>query len=431
MIVHLHIGTPKSGTTYLQRLMARNRDRLAADGVLWAGRVWADQVHAVRDVLDVHPGGQRSDEAAGAWDRFVAEVDAWEGRAAVLSMEWLVHATPAQVGYIAGSLRHHEVRVVATARDIARAVPSQWQEQMQNWATWTWEEYLDAVTSDEPFEREAGRQFHTDHDLGRIMRTWAEAVPADRMRLVTIPGRGADDALLWRRFAEAIEVDPEGYDTRVPELNESLGAASAELMRRINVTTREQGLQWRLGDPLLKWGLAKGVLSGRRGQEARLVLPAEHHEWAVLESKRHIRQVEELGIPVIGSLEELVPQPAVLAEPVVTAPEELLDAAVDGVAGLVVALAAQGEADRLAAAEAQRRAADETERLAAEVERLAAEARAAEAARTSARAKRVLARAIRRGARPVVRVARQGAARLAGAAHGPSGVWARPEVNAG
>lgn len=403
MIVYLHIGTPKSGTTYLQQLMECNRERLAAQGILWVGREWADQVHAVRDVLDVHPGGQRTDEAAGAWDRFVAEVDAWQGRAAILSMEWLVHATPAQVGFIAGSLRHHELRVVATARDIARAVPSQWQEQMQNWATWTWEEYLDAVTCDEPYARDAGHQFHTDHDLGRIMRTWAAAVPVGRMRLVTVPGRGADDALLWRRFAEAIEVDPQGYDTDVPALNESLGAASAELMRRINVVTREQGLQWRLGDPLLKWALAKGVLSKRRGQEARLTLPAEHQEWAVLESKRHIREVEELGVPVIGSLDELVPEPIDPDEPVVTDPEQLLEASVDGLAGLVIALAAKAEAERLAVAEAERIAAAEADRLAAEAERIAADARAAEAARASARAKRLLVRVARRGAGSAVR----------------------------
>jgi hypothetical protein len=402
VIVYLHIGTPKSGTTYLQCLMDGNRERLADQGVLWVGREWGDQVHAVRDVLDVHPGGQCTDEAAGAWSRLVDEVDAWQGRAAVVSMEWLVHATAAQVGFIAGSLRHHEVRVIATARDIARAVPSQWQEQMQNWATWAWEEYLEAVTCAEPFSREAGRQFHTDHDLGRILRNWVEAIPAERMRVITVPGRGADDALLWRRFAEAIEVDPEGYDTHVPALNESIGAASAELMRRLNVATRERGLEWRVGDPILKWGLAKGVLSRRRGQEPRLVLPPEHHEWAVLESKRHNREIEELGIPVIGSLDELVPDVPDAAEPVVTGPEQLLDAAVDGLAGLVLTLGEKAETARLAAAEA--------ERLAAEAERLAVEEAdriaAAEAARVTAKAKRVAVRVARRGATSGVRALR-------------------------
>ena len=49
MIVYLHIGTPKSGTSYLQDICLLNRERLAADGVLWPGREWGDQVRAVQE----------------------------------------------------------------------------------------------------------------------------------------------------------------------------------------------------------------------------------------------------------------------------------------------------------------------------------------------------------------------------------------------
>ena len=44
--VYLHVGTPKSGTTYLQRVLDHNRERLAAAGVLVVGDEHVDRVHA-------------------------------------------------------------------------------------------------------------------------------------------------------------------------------------------------------------------------------------------------------------------------------------------------------------------------------------------------------------------------------------------------
>lgn len=343
MLVYLHIGTPKSGTTYLQEICTLNREVLADRGVLWPGRRWDEQVRAIRDVLSFSPGGESSTLDRGGWAWLRDQIAGWRGRAVLVSMEWLVHATPAQVEVIVGSLRPHEVRVVVTARDIARTVPAQWQEQMQNWATWTWEEYLSAVTSEHPLEHDAGRQFYTDHDLGRILRTWSEQVPAEHITLVTVPGREAPRDLLWRRFAEAISVDTAAIDTAVPFANASLGAASAELMRRINVASREAGLSWRVGDPMLKWALAKGVLSERRDDEPRLTLPPEHHDWAARESRRLIGDVQAAGVPVVGSLVELMPAPADLTDPAgpvsVTA-DQMLAAAVDGIAGLTMLVGA-------------------------------------------------------------------------------------------
>ena len=94
MIVWLHIGTPKSGTTYLQDLMGRNRQQLAADGVLWPGEDWRDQVRAVRDVLDFFPNGVDNPAIRGWWATVRDRILAWDGPAAIMSMEWLVHARP-------------------------------------------------------------------------------------------------------------------------------------------------------------------------------------------------------------------------------------------------------------------------------------------------------------------------------------------------
>lgn len=344
MIVWLHIGTPKSGTSYVQDVMALNRERLAAAGVLWPGETWRDQVRAVRDVLDFFPNDVVNPAIKGWWDRLRAEILAWEGQAAVISMEWLVHARPDQVQKIRESLAPHEVRVVVTARDLARSVPAQWQEQVQNWAVWTWEEYVGDVTAGVQFDEPPGRQFWTDHDLGRMLRNWAEGgVPMEHITLVTVPGRGAPPDLLWDRFAGVIGVDPAGYDTKVRPSNTSIGAASAELLRRVNVMTREAGLDWAYGDPVVKWTLAKRILGPRRRKEEAITLPTAHREWAERESRRLIAEVEELGVPVVGALEELMPGDSAFGDGSGPTEAQMLDAALDGLTGLAMNLAKRVE----------------------------------------------------------------------------------------
>ena len=52
--VLLHVGLPKSGTSYLQKLLSANRERLRGHGVLFPGADWSDQVVAVRDVRGLY-----------------------------------------------------------------------------------------------------------------------------------------------------------------------------------------------------------------------------------------------------------------------------------------------------------------------------------------------------------------------------------------
>ncbi len=50
--VYLHVGAPKSGTTYLQQTLRTNRDRLEAAGVLVAGESHVELVHAAMVVRE-------------------------------------------------------------------------------------------------------------------------------------------------------------------------------------------------------------------------------------------------------------------------------------------------------------------------------------------------------------------------------------------
>ncbi len=63
----LHIGTMKSGTTFVQQVLWHHRDRLTGSGVCFPGRPgYAQQIAAVRDVLDLR-GPLGPAEVDGAW----------------------------------------------------------------------------------------------------------------------------------------------------------------------------------------------------------------------------------------------------------------------------------------------------------------------------------------------------------------------------
>ncbi len=78
--VFLHVGLPKTGTTYLQTLLWDNRDELLRQGVLLPGGSSRDHLWASGAVREDPHLPRRSPEAPAAWDRLVEEITAWEGR---------------------------------------------------------------------------------------------------------------------------------------------------------------------------------------------------------------------------------------------------------------------------------------------------------------------------------------------------------------
>ena len=87
--VYLHVGSPKSGTTYLQRVLRHNQEELGRQGVLVAGRTHGDLVHAGFVVREDPRLARLPERASGAWDRLVEEVRGFRGHTAIISYELL------------------------------------------------------------------------------------------------------------------------------------------------------------------------------------------------------------------------------------------------------------------------------------------------------------------------------------------------------
>lgn len=329
--VFLHVGTPKSGTTYLQAVLAANKRRLADEAaVLYPGRTWSDQVRATRDVIGANPHGQEDASVEGAWKALTEEIAAWDGDA-VVSMEWLGSAGPKRVPHIVESLAQARVEVVVTVRDLARTIPAAWQEFVQNWNDWGWSEFLASVSAENPKATPAGRLFWVQQDIVRMLAVWRDVLPPEQVHVVTLPPRGAPAGLLWNRFASVLGVDPHRFDATGGGSNESLGLESTELMLRLNRASRLDNMAWDVYRENLKGTLAKRGLSRRKPHESTVALPGSLHGWVRACAADQVEAIRSSGAHVVGDLADLEPRlddEGILPDAV--APEAVLDAAVDG-----------------------------------------------------------------------------------------------------
>ena len=204
--VFLHVGLPKSGTSYVQKTLTANKDCLKREGLLFPGNGWVAQVRAVQDVRQMKLAPSKRKGVSGAWDKLVAEIAAWPGDA-IVSMEWLGPATPEHIRAIVDDLSPARVQVIFTARDLARTVPAAWQEFMQNREEWTWSEFLDSVVADEAPPTSPGARFWAQQDLAALLGNWTSNVPVEDVHVVTLPHPGAGPDVLWQRMCQVLGSD--------------------------------------------------------------------------------------------------------------------------------------------------------------------------------------------------------------------------------
>lgn len=332
--VALHVGAMKSGTSYIQSQLFANREELARQGVLVPGNTWGDQVRGTLDVLGRSPHG--FGDVTGAWRKLVDQVDAWSGTA-VISMEFFGPVAPPLIRQVTGSFRDAEVTAIITLRDLNRSIAAMWQETVQNGRHWTWPEYLDGVYRARPRPERtaedmtlAGRTFWRQQSIVRMARRWSGVLGRDRVALVTVPPPGARPELLMERFAEVVGFDSTPLKAG-PTANQAVGAASAQVLRRMNELLAERELEFPLGAQMRKFDLAKQVLGARRKQEPAIGLPVA--DWVVAQAAKMVGNLQSYRL--VGDWSDLDPVPVPGIDPTTVPAEEVFEAAVAGLAGLV------------------------------------------------------------------------------------------------
>lgn len=336
--VVLHLGSMKSGTSFVQNVLGHHKEALAQQGVLFPGERWRTQVLAVRELIGQGGDGQEPVAPDGPWTRLVDEVRAWDGTA-VVSMEFLAPRSTDKIQQILASFPDTEVHAVLTCRDLGRNIPAMWLESVQNGGITPWGDYLDAVRHRRSGDKVA-RSFWKHQGIPEIAARWAGEVGSDRLSLVTVPPAGAAPDLLWRRFADAVGFEPEGYDLDV-RANRSIGLASAQLLLRLNQSYHaELGAMPPTYDTYVKHKLAKRGLVHHGVDEPRLGLD---ESWVVKAGESQIERLQKAGHHVVGDLFDLHPMPVEGIHADEVGVDEVLAAAV---AGLQHAVAVWADTDR-------------------------------------------------------------------------------------
>ena len=301
-VVYLHVGAPKTGTTYLQDRLLANRERLADHGVGYPVGHGGDMFGAALDLIDRPWGGQR-EQVHGEWDHLAERVRRCEGTVLV-SHEVLAGATRDQVSRALGDL-DGEVHIVYSARDIARQVPAEWQETVKHRYPKSFRRFLKRVQAAE--RRDSPMWFWRVQALPDVLDRWAVDLPPEHVHLVTVPPPGAAPGKLWRRYCRAFGIDPRwAPEHAAVRQNVSLGIDEIAMLRELNRRLKKAGLDSDSYRTLVRHVVAHQTLA-RREQMRGVVLPPKARGWAKEIADEWVEHVEGSGIHVVGNLEDLRP----------------------------------------------------------------------------------------------------------------------------
>jgi hypothetical protein len=306
--VYVHIGAPKTGTTYLQDRLGLNVRELSRHHVHIPSRsrlVRPGSFHfrAALDLLDQDWGGPPG-HAEGAWDALVRRVRRLDGTV-VISHEILAPAPPEKIARLERDLAGSELHVVYSARDLARQAPAGWQESVKQGRRWSYQRYLDRVVRGRTW-------FARAFDLPTVLTRWGEGIPPEHVHVVTVPQADAliaEPDLLWHRFCRAFDIDPAWAPVDSDSTNASLGSAETQVLRRLNQRLGRRVRRSAEYDELILRMLATETL-GRRSRP--ILLPPRLHGWAEERGQEYAEWLAHSGVDVVGDPTDLLPaSPAV------------------------------------------------------------------------------------------------------------------------
>jgi hypothetical protein len=340
----VHVGAPKTGTTYVQDRLALNAPTLRRHGYRYPTGSHGDMFLAALDLLDRPWGGMRP-QAQGEWEALVRRTRRSRGTV-VISHEILAGAKPAEAARALDDLSFAEVHVVYTARDVARQVAAEWQEQLKHQRKVSFRTFLRQIR--ETDQRKSTRWFWRVQGLPGVLERWGNGLPPAQVHVVTVPQPGAPPGELWRRFCTAVGIDPAWAPLEGERRNPSIGTAESTLLRRLNARLKDAGLASDQYRALVRQLVVHETLAARPGMEP-VTLPPDAHDWAEEVAQSWIDQALGSGVDVVGDLEELRPRrPAPDAEwhdPDKPRPRDVASAGVDALVALSLEAARRPDPD--------------------------------------------------------------------------------------
>jgi hypothetical protein len=301
--VYMHIGPPKTGTTYIQSTLRAWHKDLKLAGFLFPGIPMFNHFTAALDArgnlgYGIHVGEETErTKAVGAWDRLLKKARSFDGTV-IISHEVFASCDDEHARAAIRDLSGTELHLVVTARDPARQIVSSWQQRVRQGSKTP----LDTVAENV----QKRRALSSGQDISALTERWAHDLDPDHVHIVTVPPSGSDPTLLWRRFAEVVGIDAQRFDSsRTQRSNEGRGWIEIELLRRLNVALddRMPHVQFHRMVPRYYAGkILAGLPSSRK-----VMMPESLRPVADDIADRWIETIKQRGYDLAGDLEDLRP----------------------------------------------------------------------------------------------------------------------------
>jgi hypothetical protein len=332
--IFMHIGAPKSGTSYLQDRFAANRDLLAEQGLTYPSTRVGNHFEPALDLIQ-RPWAGELDKAKGQWDALVAEAAKTKGDV-LISHEILAAASEEQVLRARQGFAQDEWHVIYTMRDLGRQLPAEWQEMVKHRSTLRFRGFMKKVQDQPPGSSDFW--FWRVQSLPDVLTRWGAGVEPEHIHLVTVPGPGGPRNALWERFCSVVGLDPDLDYADSETTNASLGVSEVAALRRLNRLLRKEGVSRDVYVRKVRELIVREVFAERDTRTARV--PRQWHEYVDEIVAGWLEWIEGSGIDVVGDARELVPDwgTGPIPNPDKPDPEDVATAAIQALAAILVDL---------------------------------------------------------------------------------------------
>lgn len=332
----VHIGAPKTGTTFLQAVLRANTETLRGYGFALAAEKQRDVFAATNDLVgDSGTPLTKELRDEGAWDAMATRLRSSDAPTVIYSDERLASLTRRRIARVAALGTDREIHVVYATRELGTLMPSAWQEHVKHGSDESMIEWGERILRSDPSVASRFFFWHV-HDVVRVLTRWSEAVATpERVHVIPVPRQSGGSEELWTRFAVAIGLAPElDVTTAVSRSNPALDHAQVEFLRRVNeelgdALSRPAHMRW------MRDVLSKDAMGGLgHGQKARL----PEHLTPDVEARAAavIEYLASSEYDIIGDLDDLIPSASSPGKD--PTQDQVLDAAVTAMAALLESL---------------------------------------------------------------------------------------------
>ncbi|HYF73047.1 MAG TPA: hypothetical protein VD864_09505, partial [Nocardioides sp.] len=290
--IYLHVGMPKTGTTFLQATFQASQDQLLRQGVEFLPPTRREASWLSLSVLDQLDAERDPAAALGMWDRFVAAGTASRSPRLLVSDELLGGASEEQLRRLTRAISDREVHLVLTIRGLAKLLPSTWQQRIQQGSEApALEDFVDQIAHR---TGPIAERWWRERGVRPVIERWAVEVPPERIHVVIMPRPGAGGSTLLERYCQVLGVRADALVTEHGDRNPALGRAQAEVLRLVKEQVPDELMDRHGYVPVGKWWLARQHLAPQGGTPPRM--PVRFQGWCEEEARATIAYLRDSGV---------------------------------------------------------------------------------------------------------------------------------------